>query len=162
MDPIDELLEANRRFARGFSSPARSGQPRRRVAIVACMDARLDVAAAFGLEPGDAHVIRNAGGIVTDDVLRSLVVSQRLLGTEHVLLVHHTDCGMTKVMDEQLADELERATGVRPPFAFGGFPDVEASLRASRAKLLASPFLACRSVRAVVYDVATGRASEVR
>jgi len=132
------------------------------VAIVACMDARLDVYSLFGLERGQAHVIRNAGGAVTDDAVRSLAISQRLLGTEEVILVHHTDCGMLTFTGDDFARQVEKDTGIRPPWAAEAFSDLEADVRQSMARVHASPFIPRKdSVRGFVYDVATGGLNEV-
>lgn len=136
--------------------------PARQVAVVACMDARLPPLDALGLELGDAHVIRNAGGVVTDDVIRSLAISQRKLGTTEIVLIHHTDCGMTTITDEAFAAELEAAAGQPPPFAIGAFDDAEESVRESIRKLQGSPFLASRErIRGYVYDVESGRLAAV-
>lgn len=162
MSAIDELLANNKAFA---SSPATAGaeaKPARRLAIVACMDARLDVFAALGLGPGEAHVLRNAGGVVTEDTIRSLAISQRRLGTREVMLVHHTDCGMEKLDDDEFRAELREAAGVAPPFAIESFADVEADVRHSIARVRRSPFLPHRDlVRGFVYDVDTHRLREV-
>jgi carbonic anhydrase len=137
-------------------------QPRRKLAVVACMDARLDPTRALGLEQGDAHVIRNAGGIVTDDVLRSLAISQHLLGTEEVVLIQHTDCGLLKVNDEELAERLEAQTGRRPEWRAHAFSDLEASVRDGIERVRANPFVPrTDSVRGFVYEVETGRLREV-
>ena len=126
------------------------------------MDARLDVYQSLGLDPGDAHVIRNAGGVVTDDAVRSLVISQRLLGTREIMLVHHTDCGMQTFSDDELKDAVEADTGRRPPFSFEPFDDLEQDVRDSIARLRASPFLPHRDcIRGFIYDCATGRLNEV-
>jgi carbonic anhydrase len=164
---IDELIAANDAFAASFdvtragcdiSSPS----PTRRAAVVTCMDARIDLFAALGLALGEVHVIRNAGGIATEDVLRSLVLSQRKLGTREVLLAHHTDCGLYGLDDDELLDEVEATSGSRPPFRFGGFTDLDASVRASVARVRSAPFVPYRDdVRGFVYDVATGRLREV-
>jgi carbonic anhydrase len=137
-------------------------QPRRKLAVVACMDARLDPTRALGLEQGDAHVIRNAGGIVTEDVLRSLAISQHLLGTEEVVLIQHTDCGMLKVTDEELAERLEAQTGRRPEWRAHAFSDLEQSVRDGIERVRTNPFVPRRdSVRGFVYEVETGRLREV-
>jgi carbonic anhydrase len=134
--------------------------PQKRLAVVACMDARLDVARVLGLEPGDAHVVRNAGGIVTDDVIRSVAISQRALGTQEVLVIQHTDCGMAKLDEAEFAAELERDAGQAPPFAIGTFKDLEASVRAAVEALRSSPFLPKRdAVRGAIFDVETGELS---
>ena len=133
-----------------------------KVAVVACMDSRLDVFAALGLTPGDAHVIRNAGGIVTEDTIRSLAISQRLLGTEEIILIHHTDCGMLSFTDDELCRALEEETGVRPAWAPGSFTDLAGSVRQSIARIKASPFVPrTDAVRGFVLDLATGRLAEV-
>ena len=162
MAAIDDLLARNasyvERSVRGAPPPA----PVMRVAIVACMDARLETGVLLGLEEGDAHVIRNAGGAVTDDVIRSLTISQRLLGTREIMLIHHTDCGMTTFTDEDLKDEIQRETGTRPPFAMKAFSDLEANLRQSIEQVEASPFIPHRDrVRGFVYEVESGRLREV-
>ncbi len=163
---IEGMLAANRRWAsllgEGGPAPGVSARPVRRVAIVSCMDARLDVHAALGLRSGDAHVIRNAGGAVTDDVIRSLAISQRRLGTREVVLIHHTDCGMLTFTDDELRFEIERDTGIRPPWAAEAFVDLDADVRQSIGRVVSSPFLPhTESVRGFVYDVATGLLREV-
>jgi carbonic anhydrase len=156
--PIDHLLANNERFAAAFDPARLSVRPTRQLAIVTCMDARLDVFAMLGLDLGDAHVLRNAGGIVTDDMLRSVIISQRKLGTRSVLLVHHTRCGMLSFTDEELHDELEAETGVTPSFPIGTFADVDQSVRRSVERIRASPFVPhTDDVRGCVYDVDTGR-----
>ncbi|MCL6595705.1 MAG: carbonic anhydrase [Firmicutes bacterium] len=158
----DELLAANARYAQGFTLGGLATPPSRRLAVVACMDARLNVYALLGLREGEAHVLRNAGGAVTDDVVRSLVISQRLLGTRSIVLVHHTDCGMLTFTDDALRADVERDVGIRPPFAFEAFSDLEGDVRQSIARLRASPFLPHRDdIHGFVYDVRTGRLSEV-
>ncbi|MCY3958682.1 MAG: carbonic anhydrase [Chloroflexi bacterium] len=162
MSAVNDILTNNAGFAAQFREEAGHAQPARRLAVVACMDARLDVYRALGLAPGDAHVIRNAGGVVTDDAIRSLVISQRLLGTREIMLVHHTDCGMQTFTDDELKDAVEADTGLRPPFSFEPFTDLEQDVRDSIARLRASPFLPHRdSIRGFIYDCATGRLSEV-
>ncbi len=162
MSAIDELLKNNGEYAKGFSERGLPRAPSRKVAIVACMDARLDTRAALGLENGDAHVIRNAGGVVTHDVIRSIMISQRLLDTREVMLIYHTDCGMQTFTDEELKDAIEQETGVRPPFSMGAFASLEGDLRESIARIKASPFLIYKdAVRGFVYDVGTGRLREV-
>ncbi len=154
---VEELTAANERWASDWSGEP-PAMPGLRIAVVACMDARLPVLDALGLRLGDAHVIRNAGGVVTDDVVRSLVLSQRFLGTTAIVLVHHTDCGLAKVDDDTLAAELEAETGVRPGFAFQAFDDPEADTRESIERLEAVPFLPHRDlVVGFVYDVDTHR-----
>jgi carbonic anhydrase len=136
--------------------------PAKHVAVLACMDARLDPARALGLDEGDAHVIRNAGGVVTDDAIRSLAISQRLLGTNEIILIHHTDCGMLTFSDDEVKAQIEHDTGIRPPFALESFKDVDADVRQSIARIAASPFVPDKSrVRGFVYDGKTGRPREV-
>jgi carbonic anhydrase len=161
MSVTDELLAANARYAETFSGPLPL-PPSRQVAVLACMDARLDVYRALGLAEGEAHVIRNAGGVVTDDEIRSLAISQRLLGTKEIVLVHHTDCGMLTFTDEDLLGAIERDTGVRPAWSCESFTDLEEDVRASIQRILDSPFVPVKdSVRGFVFDVATGRLTEV-
>jgi carbonic anhydrase len=137
-------------------------EPRQRLAIVTCMDARLEPLAALGLEVGDAHVLRNAGGIVSEDTIRSLALSQRKLGTREVALIHHTDCGLEKITDEEFRAELEEETGEAPDFPIGAFEDVEASVRESIRRVRESPFIPHRdAVRGYVYEVETGQLREV-
>ena len=136
--------------------------PARRLAVLACMDARLDPAKLLGLQEGDAHVIRNAGGVVSDDALRSLAISQHLLGTEEIVLIHHTDCGMLTFTDDEFADQLERATGKRPDWPVHTFSDLEGNVRRSIEKVKNSPFVPkTDAVRGFVYEVETGRLREV-
>lgn len=162
MGVIDELLVNNEKYAAAFTKGDLPITAKKGVAIVACMDARLDPARALGLEEGDAHVIRNAGGVVTDDVIRSLVISQRLVGTREVMLIHHTDCGMLKFKDDDLKAQLERETGIRPPFAFEAFENLEEDVRQSILRIKASPFIPYKdNVRGFIYDVKTGRLYEV-
>ncbi len=160
MSATDEYLQHNARYAEGFSGPLPM-PPARQVAVVACMDARLDVYRLLGLGEGEAHVIRNAGGVVTDDTVRSLAISQRLLGTREVILVHHTDCGMQKTTDGDLADLVERTTGHRPPWQGRTFTDVDADVRESVQRLRETPYLLSTEVRGTVYDVDTGLLREV-
>ena len=139
-----------------------SPRPERKVTVVACMDARLDLFDILGLEVGDAHLIRNAGGVVTDDVIRSLTISQRFLGTEEIVLVHHTNCGMATFTDDELRTELERETGQRPTWAAEAFADADADVRQSMERIRTNPFLRCRNVRGFVYDVEDGELREIR
>ncbi len=163
MSATDELIRNNNSYARSFDKGSLRAQPSRRVAVVACMDARLDLHKILGLGEGDAHVIRNAGGVVTEDVIRSLVISQRLLGTKEIILVHHTDCGMLTFKDDEVKRQIELDTGIRPPFALEAFQNVDEDVRQSIARLKASPFIHDKSsVRGFVYDVRTGRLNEVR
>jgi carbonic anhydrase len=158
----DELLANNAAYARYFTSADLPMPPGKKVAVLACMDARLNVYGALGLHEGDAHVIRNAGGVVTDDAIRSLVISQRLLGTREIILIHHTDCGMLTFRDDEVKAAIEADTGLRPPFALEAFPDPEQDVRQSIRRITASPFVPHRdSVRGFVYDVATGKLREV-
>jgi len=162
MTTIDELLANNREFAEALAERRLGVEPTRRLAIVACMDSRLDVFAALGLGDGEAHILRNAGGVITDDVIRSLAVSQRRLGTREVMLIHHTDCGLEKITDDGFRAELEETTGVAPSFAIESFSDVDADVRQSIRRIRQSPFVPHRdAVRGFVYDVATHRLREV-
>ena len=154
VDVIDELLANNAAFAASLPRRHFDVRPSRRLAIVTCMDSRLDVFAALGLHDGEAHVLRNAGGVITDDVIRSLAVSQRRLGTRTVMLIHHTDCGMAKLTDDGFRAELAEATGVAPAFAIESFTDVDADVRQSVLRVRRSPFVPHRdAVRGFVYDV---------
>lgn len=162
MSVIDELLAANRDFAAASSAKHLDVHPSRQLAIVTCMDSRLDVFAALGLGDGEAHVLRNAGGVVTDDVIRSLAVSQRRLGTHAVMVIHHTDCGMQKISDDGFRAELQEATGIAPAFAIESFADVDADVRQSVLRIRHSPFLPHRDlVRGFVYDVDSHALREV-
>jgi carbonic anhydrase len=163
VDVIDELLANNAAFAAAVPERHFDLRPSRRLAIVTCMDSRLDVFAALGLRDGEAHVLRNAGGVITDDVIRSLAVSQRRLGTLSVMLIHHTDCGMAKLTDDGFRQELQQATGVAPAFAIESFSDVDADVRQSVLRVRRSPFVAHRdAIRGFVYDVDTHRLREIR
>ncbi|MES9521938.1 beta-class carbonic anhydrase [Streptomyces capoamus] len=162
MSVTDELLANNARYAETFSGPLPL-PPSRKLAVVACMDARLNVYAILGLNDGEAHVIRNAGGVVTQDEIRSLAISQRLLGTEEIILIHHTDCGMLTFTDDGFRDAVQKDTGIRPPWAAEAFPDLEEDVRQSVARIKADPFVVHKDrVRGFVFDVATGRLTEVR
>ncbi|MGH9179653.1 MAG: beta-class carbonic anhydrase [Acidimicrobiales bacterium] len=162
MSATDELLVNNQAYAAQFAKGDLSLPPATKVAVVACMDARLDPARALGLEEGDAHVIRNAGGVVTDDAIRSLTISQRLLGTEEIVLIHHTDCGMLTFTDDEVKAQIESDTGIRPPFALEAFSDLEDDVRQSMKRIKASPFVPnIDSLRGFVYDVASGKLHEV-
>jgi carbonic anhydrase len=162
VDVVDQLLANNERYAEQLVEQHLDLRPARALAIVTCMDSRLDVFAALGLADGDAHVLRNAGGVVTDDVIRSLSISQRLLGTRAILLIHHTDCGMQKLSDDSFRAELQEATGVAPEFAIESFTDLDANVRQSILRVERSPFLLHRDVvRGFVYDVDTHRLREV-
>ena len=161
MSATDELLSNNESYASDFSKGDLAMPPAKKVAVVACMDARLDPARALGLEEGDAHVIRNAGGVVTDDEIRSLAISQNLLGTEEIVVVHHTDCGMLTFTDDQLADQLEESTGQRPEWSARSFDDLEGDVRDSIRRIEESPFVPHKNVRGFVYEVETGKLREV-
>jgi carbonic anhydrase len=159
---IDQLLAQNQGFADSQPERHLDVRPSRRLAVVTCMDSRLDVFAALGLENGEAHVLRNAGGVITDDVIRSLAISQRLLGTREVMLIHHSDCGMEKISDDGFRAELQEQTGIAPAFAIESFGDVEADVRQSILRVRRSAFLPHRdAVRGFVYDVDTHRLREV-
>lgn len=162
MSVIDELLSNNTRYAETFSKGDLPLPPGRNLAVLACMDARLDPHRILGLEEGDAHVIRNAGGVVSDDAIRSIVISQRLLGTREVILIHHTDCGMLTFRDDKVKDSIEADTGLRPSFALEAFADLDQDVRQSISRLKASPFVLHKDqIRGFVYDCATGRLKEV-
>ena len=162
MTVTDDLLRNNADFASSFSKGDLPMPPGKHLAVVACMDARLNVYALLGLEEGQAHVIRNAGGVVTEDVIRSLAISQRLLGTSEVILVHHTDCGMLTFTDDQVKADIEADTGLRPHFALEAFSDLERDIRQSIARIKASPFVPNKdSVRGFIFDVTTGKLQEV-
>jgi carbonic anhydrase len=162
MDAIDELLDNNASFAGSLPAQHLDVRPRRRLAIVTCMDSRLDVFAALGLKDGEAHILRNAGGVITDDVIRSLAVSQRRLGTREVMLIHHTDCGMLALSDDGFRAELQQATGVAPAFAIESFSDLDADVRQSVLRVRRSAFVPHREVvRGFVYDVDSHRLREV-
>jgi carbonic anhydrase len=161
MSAIDHLIHANETYAATFPGP-RPLRPKLRMTVIACMDSRLDLFGALGLHIGDAHLIRNAGGTITDDVLRSLAVSQRVLGTREVVLIHHTDCGMLGFDDEAFRAELEAESGTPPPWRVPGFVDVYADMRESIARVRACGWLPHREdVRGFVFDVATARIEEV-
>jgi carbonic anhydrase len=162
MSTTEELIRNNEAYAQGFDRGGLPMPPGRQVAVVACMDARLDVYSILGLQLGEAHVIRNAGGVVTDDAIRSLVISQRLLGTREIILIHHTDCGMLTFRDDEVKASIENEVGIRPPFALEAFPDLTRDVRQSAARIAASPFIPHKdSVRGFVYDVGSGRLAEV-
>ena len=162
MDVADELLANNRLYADPLADRHVDLRPARALAIVTCMDSRLNVFQALGLEEGDAHVLRNAGGVITDDMIRSLAISQRLLGTREIMLIHHTDCGMQKLSDDGFRAELQADTGVAPEFAIESFTHLDASVRQSILRVQGSVFLPHRDrVRGFVYDVDTHRLREV-
>ena len=159
---IDDLLLNNARYAENFAKGDLRSPPARKLAVVACMDARLDPHRILGLEEGDAHVIRNAGGVVSEDVIRSLVISQRLLGTRAILLIQHTDCGMLTFRDDDVKDAIEADTGLRPAFALEAFRDLEGNVRQSLARIRVNPFIPHKDqLRGFIYDCATGRLDEV-
>jgi carbonic anhydrase len=158
----DELLQNNDAYAASFGKAELPAAPGRKVAVIACMDARLNVYGALGLAEGDAHVIRNAGGVVTDDAIRSLAISQRLLDTEEIILIHHTGCGMLTFTDDDFRGAIERDTGIKPAWAAESFSDLDSDVRQSIARIKASPFIPRKgSVRGFVYEVETGRLREV-
>jgi carbonic anhydrase len=162
MTVTDELLQNNTEFARSFSNGDLPMPPGKGLAVVACMDARLNVYALLGLSEGEAHVIRNAGGVVTEDVIRSLAISQHLLGTSEIILVHHTDCGMLTFTDDEVKADIESKTGLRPHFALEAFSDLESDIRQSIARIRHSPFVLHKDrVRGFVYDVRSGALKEV-
>jgi carbonic anhydrase len=162
MSVTEELLQNNAAYAEYFEKGDLPLPPARGVAVVACMDARLDVHKMLGLEEGDAHVIRNAGGVITDDEVRSLTISQRLLGTREVILIHHTDCGMLTFSDDELKAQIHEEVGMKPHFSMESFSDLEEDVRQSVARIQASPFIPHKeSVRGFIYEVETGRLREV-
>ena len=163
MSVTDELLANAERYAATFDKGALPLPPAKHVAVVACMDARLNPYGILGLSEGDAHVIRNAGGVVTADELRSLAISQRLLGTTEIILIHHTDCGMLTFTDDDFRSSIEREVGIRPPWAAEAFTDLDADVRQSVRRIQADPFIPVKdSVRGFVYEVETGKLREVR
>jgi carbonic anhydrase len=162
MSATDEFLQNNETYAAGFNQGDLPMPPGRKVAVVACMDARLNVYGMLGLREGDAHVIRNAGGVITDDEIRSLAISQRLLGTEEIILIHHTDCGMLTFKDDDFKAAIEQETGIKPEWAAEAFSDLDADVRQSIARIKASPFVPSKdSIRGFVYEVESGRLREV-
>lgn len=163
MGVTDELLKNNAAYAGSFTKGGLPMPPGKHLAVVACMDARLDVYRILGLQEGEAHVIRNAGGVVSDDAIRSLVISQRLLGTHEIILIHHTDCGMLTFSDDEVKKKIQADVGIRPSFALEAFPDLESDVRQSIARIKASPFIPKKdSIRGFVYDVKTGKLNEVK
>lgn len=162
MAPIDQLLKNNAEFTKHHEPRHREVRPALRLAVVACMDSRLDLFAALGLDLGEAHILRNAGGVVTDDVIRSLSISQRRLGTTEIMLIHHTDCGLQGMKEDEFRAELQRDTGLTPPFAIESFADVDADVRKSIMRIQHSPFIPHRDViRGFVYETDTGHLREV-
>jgi carbonic anhydrase len=162
MTVIDELLENATAYAASFDKGDLPLPPARRIAVVACMDARLNPYALLGLHEGDAHVIRNAGGVITDDEIRSLAISQRLLGTDEIMLIHHTDCGMLTFSDDGFRERIRTETGIKPAWSAESFEDLDEDVRQSIARIQASPFIPKKDVvRGFVYDVGTGSLREV-
>ena len=162
MSAIDEFLGNNDAYASGFAKGSLPMPPAKQIAAVVCMDARLETGAMLGLAQGDAHVIRNAGGVVTDDVIRSLTISQRLLGTREIMLIHHTDCGMLTFKDDDVKQQIQEDLGFKPPFALEAFPDLDEDVRQSIARIKASPYIPHKDhIRGFVYEVETGRLREV-
>jgi len=162
MSSTDDVLANNEGYAASFDKGDLPLPPAKKLAVVACMDARLNVHGLLGLQEGDAHVIRNAGGAVSDDVIRSLAISQRLLGTEEIVLIHHTDCGMLTFTDDEFKASIEKDTGIRPEWAAEAFRDLDGDVRQSIARIKASPFIPKKdAVRGFVYEVESGRLREV-
>jgi carbonic anhydrase len=157
----DGLIANNANYVAGFTKGSLPLPPAQKVAVLACMDARLDPAKALGLEEGDAHVIRNAGGVASEDALRSLVISQRLLGTQEIILVHHTDCGMETFSDDAVKDQILADTGLRPSFALEAFPKADDDVKQTAARIKANPFIRHKNIRGFVYEVETGRLREI-
>jgi len=161
MSVSDELVTNAQSYAAAFEKGGLPLPPAKRVAVVACMDARLNPYGLLGLTEGDAHVIRNAGGVVTDDVIRSLAISQRLLGTEEIVLIHHTDCGMLTFSDDEFRRSIQQETGIKPEWAAEAFPDLDEDVRQSMARIQASPFIPRKDrVRGFIYEVESGRLRE--
>ncbi|MFC8080319.1 beta-class carbonic anhydrase [Streptomyces sp. NPDC057307] len=162
MSVTDECLDNNESYAQSFTGPLHL-PPARRLAVVACMDARLDIYRILGLNEGDAHVIRNAGGAVTEDEIRSLAISQRLLGTREIILIHHTDCGMLTFTDDNFKRDIENETGIRPPWAAEAFTDLTEDVRQSIRRITGNPFIPhTDAIRGFIFDVATGQLNEVK
>jgi carbonic anhydrase len=162
MSSTDELLANNERYAAGFDKADLPLPPAKKVAVVTCMDARLSPYVMLGLQEGDAHIIRNAGGVVTDDEIRSLAISQRLLGTEEIIVIHHTDCGMLTFKDDDFKAQIQEDTGIKPTWSAEAFSDLEEDVRQTVARIKTSPFIPNKdSIRGFVYEVETGRLREV-
>jgi carbonic anhydrase len=161
MSATDDVVHNNEQYASGFDKGDLPMPPARKLAVVACMDARIVVSRLLGLEEGDAHVIRNAGGVITDDAIRSLAISQRLLGTEEIVLIHHTDCGMLTFSDDAFKRSIQDETGVKPAWAAEAFGDLDEDVRQSIARIQASPFIPRKNVRGFVYEVESGKLREV-
>src|SRR5690348_11477083 len=161
MSVTDQYLTNNEAYAAGFHGPLPM-PPAKHVAVIACMDARLNVYGILGLKEGEAHVIRNAGGVVTDDEIRSLAISQRLLGTDEIILIHHTDCGMLTFTDDEFKRSIQDDTGIKPTWSAEAFGDLDEDVRQSIARIKASPFVPHKdAIRGFVFDVATGKLNEV-
>jgi carbonic anhydrase len=161
MSAVDDYASNNEEYALTHAGGA-PGRPSKHIAVVACMDARMSIPAMLGMRDGEAHVIRNAGGAVTDDVIRSLAISQRLLGTREIMLIHHSDCGMLTTTEDEFKRAVETETGIRPPWAVESFADVEQDVRQSIARLMGSPFIPHKdAIRGFVFDVDTGKLNEV-
>jgi carbonic anhydrase len=162
MTATDDLLANNEKYATSFDGGDLAAAPARKLAVIACMDARLNLYGILGLREGDAHIIRNAGGVITDDEIRSLAISQRLLGTEEIIVIQHTDCGMLTFTDDEFRQSIQDDTGIKPPWAAEAFSDLDSNVRQSVARITASPFVPRKeSVRGFVYEVETGRLREV-
>jgi carbonic anhydrase len=161
MSATADFIANNADYAAGFDKGNLPMPPAKKTAILACMDARLDPAKALGLNEGDAHVIRNAGGVASDDALRSLIISQRLLGTEEIILIHHTGCGMETFTDDKVKEQILAETGIRPSFALEAFPKAEDDVKQTAARIRANPFVPNKNIRGFVYEVETGRLREV-
>lgn len=162
MTVTDQYLENNKKYAANFQGPLPL-PPKNQIAVLACMDARLNVYAALGIQEGESHVIRNAGGVVTDDEIRSLAISQRLLGTKEIILIHHTDCGMLTFSDDGFKKTILEETGIKPEWAAEAFSDLDEDVRQSVARIKQSPFIPhTDQVRGFVFDVATGLLNEVK
>ncbi len=163
MSQTERLLRNNASYAASFTKANLPSRPSRQVAVLACMDARLDVHKILGLQEGEAHVIRNAGGVATDDAIRSLLISQRLLGTDEIILIHHTDCGMLTFKDDEVGSEIQEEIGVRPPFALGAFSNLDEDVLQTTRRLRSNPFIPRKEkIRGFVYNVKTGRLREVK
>jgi carbonic anhydrase len=161
MSAVDDYANNNEQYALTHTGGV-PGQPSKHIAVVACMDARMSIAPMLGMRDGEAHVLRNAGGVVTDDMVRSLAISQRLLGTREIMLIHHTDCGMQTTTEDGFKRAVEAETGIRPPWAVESFGDAEQDVRQSIARLMASPFIPHKdAIRGFVFDVDTGKLNEV-
>ncbi len=162
MSVTDQYLENNKKYAANFQGPLPL-PPKNQIAVLACMDSRLNVFAALGIQEGESHVIRNAGGVVTDDEIRSLAISQRLLGTKEIILIHHTDCGMLTFSDDGFKKTIQEETGIKPEWAAEAFSDLDEDVRQSVARIKQSPFIPhTDQVRGFVFDVATGLLNEVK